>query len=98
MHASNLKRLADYLDLVPPASFDMSLYYSGDDPSIPAHEAECGTVACALGYGPAAGIEPGLSWHDRLLRHPHRPLPAVQRHLLWHPSVRTRSARPCQDA
>ncbi|KQS84288.1 hypothetical protein [Rhizobium sp. Leaf383] len=58
MNAKNLMQLADYLKGVEPAAFDMSWYTRdehGDRLELGAHE--CGTVACAAGYGPAAGIE-----------------------------------------
>lgn len=47
MNRDNLAQLADYLDALPPDydRFWMDVYCIG-----------CGTVACALGHGPAAGI------------------------------------------
>lgn len=54
---ANLRKLADYLlsgDL--KADFDMSLYGTATDDN-------CGTVGCAIGHGPNAGIPiKGRSW------------------------------------
>lgn len=44
-HRDNLQTLADYLDTVPLESFNMGHYRSS-----------CGTVACAAGHSPDAGI------------------------------------------
>lgn len=71
---SNLKKLADYLSALPEeySHFDMETFYrriiidhyekynfkNFDDGT---YLNECGTVACALGHGPAAGIEVGDS-------------------------------------
>ncbi len=41
MHINRLIKWADYLETVPPKSFDMRVY---------AMESACGTVACALGH------------------------------------------------
>lgn len=63
----NLHKLADYLDSLPAdyEHFGMQTYYSGPGVFV-AHDlyvnaprdffTVCGTVACALGHGPAAGI------------------------------------------
>lgn len=53
---NNLKKLADYLmsgDL--KAEFDMSTY--DDDSGTNVLVVNCGTVGCAVGHGPYAGIE-----------------------------------------
>lgn len=59
----NLLKLADYLDKLPDdyVHFDMSDFFN-DGESCPFPEGAnikniCGTVACAVGHGPAAGIE-----------------------------------------
>ena len=44
---ANLARLADYLETVPQSAFDMESFEE---------ETDCGTVACAVGHGPAAGF------------------------------------------
>lgn len=64
-HKANLLKLADYLEKLPDdyEQFDMSEYmltrdgdywenFGPDERSKPV----CGTVACAVGHGPAAGI------------------------------------------
>lgn len=81
---ANLRKLADYLESLPEdyRHFDMH-DYMGNDASAAALEyarknggvEQCGTVACAVGHGPAAGIlfrpsdftrnwdgTPALSW------------------------------------
>jgi len=83
MHASNLDKLATYLEALPEnyAHFNMGVYltvryYSAvaaewvyaQNPQALIHE--CGTVACALGHGPAAGVPAlatshlGIEWYD----------------------------------
>ena len=59
---ANLARLADYLDALPEdyALFDMSTYYHQSP-------ARCGTIACAVGHGPAAGIGPTADTVERQL-------------------------------
>lgn len=57
---ANLRKLADFLKALPVDydSFDMATFHRpkwGDS--------ECGTVACALGHGPMAGIGEVL-WFD----------------------------------
>jgi hypothetical protein len=67
---ANLKKLADYLDTLPPdyKHFDMT-YYTDHEGNCDLEDidelaskrpqeflANCGTVACAIGHGPAAGI------------------------------------------
>lgn len=74
-HRENLLKLADYLDTLPGdyEQFDMSEYmlvrdgdhwenFGPDERSKPV----CGTVACAVGHGPAAGIRlyGDLDWTD----------------------------------
>lgn len=63
-HADNLIQLADYLDKLPDdyAEFDMADFIDGA-PSKKAVKdyalsgaASCGTAACAVGHGPAAGL------------------------------------------
>jgi len=55
----NLARLARYLLQAAPVDFDMGCYRAsvGGIPAGPEAPA-CGTVGCAVGHGPAAGIEP----------------------------------------
>ena len=56
----NLHKLADYLSTGNPAMrFDMASYCRVPDRrSFPPNHHACGTVACAVGHGPAAGINP----------------------------------------
>lgn len=61
---ANLDKLATYLEALPAdyAHFGMNNYHTGSDPLQPA---ECGTVACAVGHGPAAGValsEDEIDW------------------------------------
>ena len=72
---SNLTKLADLLErVVPPPEFDMSSFVDSElERGIPAYSypiyataevyAHCGTVACACGHGPMAGM-PGLEGED----------------------------------
>ena len=56
-HKENLKMLADYLlsgEL--NASFDMMSYVGGYDDDYYDYMMNCGTVGCAVGHGPYAGI------------------------------------------
>jgi hypothetical protein len=67
-HRDNLLKLADYLDALPDdyEQFDMSEYMMERDDQHPAYwgtlsieersKPVCGTVACAVGHGPSAGI------------------------------------------
>ena len=61
--AKNLEQLATYLEGLPEDYewFDMLSY---------SEEAECGTVACACGHGPEAGIKIkfGEEWDDYAVR------------------------------
>ena len=74
-HRDNLLKLADYLETLPDdyEQFDMSEYMAArdgtywetlgiDERSKPA----CGTVACAVGHGPSAGIRTygDANWSD----------------------------------
>jgi hypothetical protein len=64
----NLRTLADYLlsgNL--KAEFDMTAYA---DPKNYSHSTECGTVGCAIGHGPFAGIAKGEEeeWEDYVNR------------------------------
>lgn len=76
-HRENLLKLADYLDTLPDdyKQFDMSEYMlvrDGDGDyweTLDPYERSkpvCGTVACAVGHGPAAGIRlyGDLDWTD----------------------------------
>lgn len=67
MNRKNLLKLAAYLETLPVDSrkFDMSAFVHAPGswlnfrPSdVPERYAECGTVACAAGHGPLAGIKP----------------------------------------
>ncbi len=56
---ANLTKLANYLDSVEPPKFDMRWFNDNIHNRGPSGNPNvCGTVACAVGYGPAAGIEP----------------------------------------
>jgi len=63
---ANLATLAAYLLTLPAdyLGFDM-LDFASDDADF-AHVPACGSVACAIGHGPKAGIEPfnGEDWFD----------------------------------
>lgn len=50
MNKENLLKLADYLEGPLKAAFDMSLYSDGLSDTV------CGSVGCALGHAPYAGI------------------------------------------
>jgi hypothetical protein len=62
MNRANLEKLAAYLEQLPEdyTHFDMGLFLTLNDVAINAwttiRAGACGTVACALGHGPAAGI------------------------------------------
>lgn len=65
MNRENLEKLATYLESLPKDydRFDMSVYMDvpGSEPgvwpsSMRIQDAPCGSVACAVGHGPAAGI------------------------------------------
>jgi len=62
MNIENLNILADYLDKVSPDSFNMREFYMDKyGKSLGISDAplshECGSAACAVGFGPAAGIK-----------------------------------------
>jgi hypothetical protein len=63
-HKENLLKLARYLWDLPEnyAHFDMEYYFNVAGALRPPRSGElptgCGTVACAVGHGPAAGIKP----------------------------------------
>lgn len=71
-HKANLLKLADYLATLPDdyEQFDMSEYMAErDGETFDPYERSkpvCGTVACAVGHGPAAGIRiyGDLDWSD----------------------------------
>lgn len=53
----NLKQLADFLEKLPSeGKFDMGLFHSERHEATVIHN--CNTSACAVGWGPTAGIEP----------------------------------------
>lgn len=55
---ANLAKLADYLDALPAdyRCFEMHSYHSDAVYPSSASVPECGTTACAVGHGPAAGF------------------------------------------
>ena len=61
-HKDNLLKLADYLDKLPDdyEQFDMDEYMQDENGHVvwitTQNKPSCGTVACAVGHGPAAGI------------------------------------------
>lgn len=66
---ANFKKLADYLATGETAmKFDMTAFCTSQDESVEfePHEHDCGTVGCALGHGPAAGIssKPHEGWEE----------------------------------
>ena len=72
IHVANLLILANYLAALPEnyEHFDMGVFITTDEsepvPSMVTEDVlhRCGTVACAVGHGPAAGIAPkqGQYW------------------------------------
>lgn len=76
----NLRSLASYLMTVDPKAFDMDEYYMAGEGIWQLHSLlkdgsliryECGTVACAVGHGPGAGVMPTLqdgSWPNYAAR------------------------------
>ena len=72
-HINNLLKLAQYLITLPEnyGHFSMGEFFSRGGGALmlfnatimgydlPAMTTECGTTACAIGHGPAAGIAPG---------------------------------------
>ena len=78
-HRDNLTKLADYLDALPAdyEHFDMFDYnrkYTTSGSScrlyLQDRRYDCGTVACAVGHGPAAGIRVygDLGWNSYCTR------------------------------
>lgn len=62
-HKKHLEKLADYLDSLPDdyQEFDMTDYQIKNDGRWCGYKPirkSCGTVACAAGHGPNAGIKP----------------------------------------
>jgi hypothetical protein len=73
MNRDNLEKLAAYLEKLPEdySHFDMASFLTLNDVVINAwttiRAGACGTVACAVGHGPAAGIIPAMpttGWSD----------------------------------
>ncbi len=73
MNRDNMLKLARYLWQVSPIHFNMSSIISRDYFRVPSRPdnsqqllAQCDTAACALGYGPMAGIDPEFKggWFD----------------------------------
>jgi hypothetical protein len=82
MNVKNLDKLAAYLEGLPSnySHFHMSYFVSGMDGFLNSYQHcevplanECGTVACALGHGPAAGIcftpDDNRSWWQYAFNH-----------------------------
>lgn len=76
---NNLRKLAEKLVTVPTKQFNMDYFFDGrdyqasQDPSLVQpkdYAPSCGTVACACGWGPAAGIpgKAGENWNDYAYR------------------------------
>ena len=71
-HRDNLLKLADYLATLPDdyEQFNMSDYMQDSDGCVvyitDQSKPSCGTVACAVGHGPAAGIRVygDVGWSD----------------------------------
>lgn len=63
-HKRNLRKLSDYLKSLPAdyQRFSMASYYELDVDSVEyrsynyVRKVECGSVACAVGHGPSAGV------------------------------------------
>jgi hypothetical protein len=61
-HKANLLKLAAYLDTLPDdyERFDMYEYMKDEDGDVvwitTQNKPTCGTVACAIGHGPSAGV------------------------------------------
>lgn len=70
MNRENLKKLADHLWGLPESykGFGMTKYHSSAKVASGKHR--CGSVACAVGHGPQAGIAPlwGEIWHHYAAR------------------------------
>ena len=73
---ANLAKLADYLDALPDdyERFDMDDFHDSAslDEVIAGRPISCGSAACAIGHGPAAGIRRHSSdmgcWFDYAIR------------------------------
>ena len=66
LQIKNLEKLANKLDTVPNNQFDMGDYFSNETLNWfkgpqrlteKDYRPECGTCACAVGWGPAAGVK-----------------------------------------
>lgn len=55
-HRANLRKLANYLKTIPQDRFDMNFFAAKKGMVIPMEKYDCGTVCCAAGHGPHAGI------------------------------------------
>lgn len=84
VRANNLLQLALYLLRQKPTNFDMKQYCTlpsgGTLFYVPDHK-QCGTVGCAVGHGPDAGIPslPGESWRAYCQRQ----LLPIEQHSAW---------------
>jgi hypothetical protein len=58
MNVERLKKLADFLDNVPPEKFDMACWSNGEKPKPLDHP--CKTVACAVGWATALFHDEGF--------------------------------------
>ena len=69
-HRANLARLAVHLlnlDISRAPGFDMTRYHSRTDFAGRVMATDCGAVACAIGHGPSAGVQPAQpeqTWHE----------------------------------
>lgn len=73
MHRANLEKLAAYLETLPSGYEHFSMFdycnihgWASTNPTEADTVTACGTVACAIGHGPSAGIppRPGEDWDD----------------------------------
>ncbi|WOF44322.1 hypothetical protein KNJ79_05165 [Sphingopyxis indica] len=66
----NLRRLAAYLVALPDDYDEFDMSWWADDLCCRPKDAVCGTVGCAGGHGPRAGIDPipGEDWEDYIAR------------------------------
>jgi len=64
----NLNKLAEFLVFVNPSMFDILTFHSMEEDygGRPTKKHPCGSTACMVGWGPAAGVKPkeGESWVD----------------------------------
>jgi hypothetical protein len=62
-HIKNLTKLRDFLGGVSRDRFEMSSFMGNEDYSFEIQQRkkihQCGTAACAVGYGPSAGVRVG---------------------------------------